>query len=398
MRSDTDGSGVKRRTPLARYLVSIGSVALMTGLRLAVDPVLQGHHPYTFYFAAIAVSAWYSGFWPSVLAIVLSYLAADWFFVPPIYAFDFHDFGLDDFLSLGGFLFSGLVIVFSSRALEIAKRRAEQKQLDLAREIVERERVQKDLERAQEALQNHTNTLEERVEERTAVLRQTIHSLEAVCYHIAHDLRAPLRAMQGFTTLLVRDYAPHLDQTGEDYARRVGEAAHRMDRLIQSLLDYGRLGHQQFSVSKVSLEAQLDGVVASFAAQVLAREAKIQIDRPLPAVRGNPILIEQVLSHLLDNALKFVRNGVAPRIHIWAQTRNGTVRLWIEDNGIGIAPEYRDKIFQAFERLQPDEIQPGTGIGLAIVAKAVQRMKGNVGVESETNKGSRFWVELPLPE
>jgi len=394
-----DRAGVKGRTSLiVRYVVSIASVALITGLRVAADRWLGNHHPYTFFFAAIAVSAWYSGFWPSVLAIVLSYLAADWFFVPPRYALDFHSYGLDDFLSLGGFLLSGLVIAFTTRALEIAKERAEQKQLELAREIVERERVQRDLERAQEALRHHTSTLEERVEERTAILRQTIHSLEAVCYHIAHDLRAPLRAMQGFTTLLVKDYAPHLDQTGEDYARRVGGAAHRMDRLIQSLLDYGRLGHQQFSISKVSLDAQLDAVLAALAGRGITKEAKIEIDRPLPPIRGNPILIEQVLSHLLSNALKFIRKGTAPRVHIKAEKRNEMVRLWIEDNGIGIAPEYRDKIFQVFERLQPDEIHPGTGMGLAIVAKAVQRMKGAVGVESELNHGSRFWVELPLAE
>lgn len=385
---------LRSRPVILRYFVSIVTVAVVAALRLAVDPWLGNHHPYTFFFAAMAVSAWYSGFWPSILAIFLSYIVGDWFFVPPRHTL-FHQYGLDDFLSLGGFLLSGLAIAFTTRALEIAKHRAEQKQLQLQREIEERERIRRDLEHVQEALRQHTNSLEQRVEERTASLRQTIQSLEAVCYHIAHDLRAPLRATQGFTTLLVKDYAPHLDKTGKDYARRVGEAAHRMDRLIQSLLDYGRLGHQHFSIARVSLEAQLDAVIAGLAPQATASGAKIQIDRPLPAIRGNETLVQQVLTHLLNNALKFIPKGVAPQIHIWAEKRNGMARLWIEDKGIGVPAEYRDKIFQLFERLQPDEIQPGTGMGLAIVAKAVQRMKGAVGVESEPNDGSRFWIELP---
>jgi len=385
-----------RKTALARYGVTIASVVICTGIRMAADPILGNQHGYTFYFAAIAISAWFAGFWPAIVATVLSYLAADWFFVPPRYAFDFHNFTADDFLSLGGFLFSALAIAFSIRAVEAERRRTEARREALAREIIERQRVQQQLEEMQQALRDHAANLEQRVEERTANLRQTIQSLEAVCYHIAHDLRAPLRAMQGFTTILVNDYAANLDARGEDYARRVGEAADRMDKLIHSLLDYGRLGHQEFPLHRVNLEAHVDTAVSDLV-QKGKVNADIQLARPIPDVVANAFLIDQVLKQLLANAVTFTGN-VKPRVEIWGERHDSMIRLSVQDNGIGIAPEYQAKIFQLFERLQPNEIVPGTGIGLALVFKAVQRMKGSVGVQSKPGKGSRFWVDLPVAE
>lgn len=385
-----------RDSSLLRYIVSIVSVVMATAVRAAVDKPLGDHHAYTFFFAAIAFTSWYSGFWPSILAIVLSYISADWFFIPPRYAFDFHDFGLDDFISLGGFLVSGLAIAFTSRALHRAKDRSERRQAELAREILERERVQHQLEIVQQQLKQHATTLEQRVEERTSDLKQTIHSLEGVCYHIAHDLRAPLRAMQGFTALLVSDYGGNLDAAGEDYARRVTEAARHMDKLIDSLLVYGRLAHLQFSPSVLDLETHIDKVLAQLSPEVKARRAEIRVERPLPAILGNATLLDHVLVNIIGNAIKFVHEELTPRIQISGERRGHMARLWVKDNGIGIAPEYQGKIFQIFERLQAKEVQPGTGIGLAVVSKAAQRMGGRTGVESKPGKGSQFWVELPL--
>jgi signal transduction histidine kinase len=395
----TPGSGPKRfRDSLVlRYIVSIVCVVLATAVRAAVDGPLKDHHAYTFYFAAIAFTSWYSGFWPSILAIVLSYVSADWFFIPPRHAFDFHEFGLDDFIALGGFLMSGLAIAFTSRALHRAKDRSERRQAELGSEILARKEVQQQLEHAQELLKTHAVTLEQRVEERTADLKQTIHSLEGVCYHIAHDLRAPLRAMQGFTALLVTDYGTHLDPAGEDYARRVADAARHMDKLIESLLLYGRLAHLQFSPKVLDLEAHIENVLDHFSSEIHSRHAEIRIERPLPAILGGATLLDHALLNLIGNALKFVPPEIPPRIAIRAETRGNTVRLWIRDNGIGIPKEYQSKIFQIFERLQSDHhTGPGTGIGLAVVSKAVQRMGGRAGVESQLGHGSDFWIELPL--
>ncbi|MDB6125556.1 MAG: Integral rane sensor signal transduction histidine kinase [Pedosphaera sp.] len=380
-----------------RYIFTFSILALATAIRWSFDAELGDTQAYTFYFAAIAITSWYAGFWPSVVAIVLAYFSAHWFFIHPRYELAFHEYTLDDYISLGGFLFSGLAISFTSRALHTARKRAEAKQQELAREAIERERAQLELQKTQSQLQEHAHMLEQRVEERTANLVQTIHSLEGVCYHIAHDLRAPLRAVQGFTTLLLEEYAPKLDKAGEDYARRAADSANRMDDLIFSLLEYGQLGSMQFPFTAVDLNPLITGILDRQATHIKSRNAQIQIEQPLPVVFGNFELLNQVLDNLIINALKFVPLGTTPHVHISAQKTDNTVRIWIKDNGIGIEPEFQKKIFQIFEQLHDKQKYPGTGIGLALVAKAVQRLKGRVGVESELGKGSRFWVELPLP-
>src|SRR6185312_3185859 len=126
-------------------------------------------------------------------------------------------------------------------------------------------------------------------------------------------------------------------------------------------------------------------------------QADIQIDSPLLPARGNEASLSQCFTNLLDNAVKFVARGTTPRVHIHSESRAKGVRYWIEDNGIGIGPDEKKRLFQMFQRIHT-ETYPGTGIGLAIVRKAVERMGGETGVESEPGKGSRFWVELPAKE
>jgi signal transduction histidine kinase len=134
--------------------------------------------------------------------------------------------------------------------------------------------------------------------------------------------------------------------------------------------------------------------VDQFVASGQAAHAKINIQAPLPKVTGNPTALKQVLENLLANATKFVLPGVVPQVEVFAKERNGWVRVHIKDNGIGIDPQYHERIFRVFERLAGKEY-PGTGIGLAIVQKGVERMGGRAGVESEPGKGSCFWIELP---
>lgn len=251
---------------------------------------------------------------------------------------------------------------------------------------------------AQTQLQEYTTQLEKKVEERTAQLRESLESLEGVLYHVAHDLRAPLRAMASLTTILQQDYPKQLDERGGDYIRRIGQAAHRMDDLVKDLLAYGELSHMHLPLEAVDLAAQLDQVLTAYQDTITARQARVQVQRPLPVVHANATVVNQVLSHLIGNALKFVAEGRQPEIRVWAE-QNHHVRLWVEDNGPGIKPEYQDRIFRIFERLHAQDAYPGTGIGLAIVKKGVERLGGAVGLESAQNKGSRFWVEfLPLAD
>jgi signal transduction histidine kinase len=222
--------------------------------------------------------------------------------------------------------------------------------------------------------------------------------LESFSYSVSHDLRAPLRAMYGNATALLEDCSGSFDEPCRKYAERIISASERMDTLIQDLLAYSRLTREEI----VHLPVELSRVVAEARVQTeeTLREsgAELKIDEPLPAVAGHWPVLVQVVTNLLTNAVKFMAPGVVPRVHIWAERRGSRVRLWVEDNGIGIAPEHRERIFKIFERLHSITTYPGTGIGLAIVRKGIERMGGKTGVESELDKGSRFWIELPGPE
>ncbi|MHC1763521.1 MAG: CHASE domain-containing protein [Verrucomicrobiia bacterium] len=258
-------------------------------------------------------------------------------------------------------------------------------------EIAERRRVE-------EQIHQLNQELEERVRRRTQALEESNQHLEAFTYTVAHDLRAPLRAMQGFSQALIEDYAGRLDATGRDYVLRITNAAQRMDGLIQDLLAYSRLSRTQLKTEAVDLELVLDRVLMTFASEIRGKHALIEVGRPLPAVWAHPSTLEHVLANLVSNALKFVNPGTAPRVRILAEERGGAVCLSVIDQGIGVDPQYHERIFGVFERLHGPETFPGTGIGLAIVRKGVERMGGRVGVESQPGHGSKFWVKLRAPQ
>ena len=222
--------------------------------------------------------------------------------------------------------------------------------------------------------------------------------LDAFSYSISHDLRAPLRAMQGFADALLEDYGARLDATGHDYAKRVVAASRQMDALIQDLLAYSRLVRAEISVEPVSLETVVDEACGGVEMELKECEGEIAIDRPLGRALAHRAVLGQVVINLLTNAIKFTRPDTPPRVRVRSERAGGRVRLWVEDNGIGIAPEHRERIFRAFERLHGVQQYPGTGIGLAIVQKAATRLGGQAGVESEPGAGSRFWVDLAEAE
>jgi two-component system, OmpR family, sensor kinase len=308
-------------------------------------------------------------------------------------------------LLAGGLMLSGAMF-YLTRAEGRARRAAENAAAQLqVSEVALRE--------SEERLRRYATELEHRVAERTANLAQSIQSLEGVLYHVAHDLRAPLRSMASFTNILLEEYGPRLDARGHDYARRVSNAAQRMDRLVQDLLAFGRLAHVAVPVSRVNLEAEVNSVLSRFSEEIARRGATVEVRAPLPPVKANAGILAQALSNLLSNGLKFVPPETRPHLRIYAEQKiadvdnsggksggalpsgEAFVRLWIEDNGIGIAPEYHERIFRMFERLHAVDAYPGTGIGLAIVRKGLERMNGRVGVESSGSGGSRFWLDLP---
>ena len=243
--------------------------------------------------------------------------------------------------------------------------------------------------------QSHAQ-LEAQVAERTAALQDSLQELEAFSYTVSHDLRAPLRAMQGFAQALQEDYDGALDDTGRDYARRVVEASKRMDVLIQDLLGYSRLSREQLSLGSVNVDSVLEEVARIVEGELKTRGGTLEIAAPLGRVHGNARLLHQVLMNLVGNAIKFVPAGRAPVVRVRTEAHDGVRRVWVEDNGIGIEAEHQQRIFRVFERLHGGETYPGTGIGLAIVRRGAERMGGAAGVESTPGQGSRFWVDLPI--
>ncbi len=261
--------------------------------------------------------------------------------------------------------------------------------------------------RLQQQLKRYTIELEERITERTQELQAINAELEAFSYTVSHDLRAPLRAMQGFANALVEDCGSQLDPIGLDYTQRITTAAQRLDKMIQDLLEYSRLGRLEFPLKSISLDFIVSEVL--FQLQELIKNTNTQIKVaekgviPLPEVLGHRATLMQVVSNLIANAIKFVPETVQPQIQVWAEERkdvNGStwIRLWIEDNGIGIESEYQEKIFLVFERLHGREHYHGSGIGLALVRKGMERLGGRSGVESSLHQGSRFWIEAQKVE
>jgi len=245
----------------------------------------------------------------------------------------------------------------------------------------------------------HVRSSQERLEEgvraRTAELQERNADLEAFGYSLAHDLRAPLRAMEGFSQILREEYGPQLDATGRHYTEVIAAAAGTMARMIHDLLAYSRLAREELPLRRLELAAIMRRATEQVAADVSERGGQVIIDDGLPEAVGHSATLVQVFANLIANGVKFVPNGRTPAVRVRGERSAGLVKIWVEDNGIGIKAEHQERIFGVFQRLHGVEEFPGTGIGLAIVKKGVERMGGKVGVDSNLGEGSRFWVELP---
>jgi signal transduction histidine kinase len=282
------------------------------------------------------------------------------------------------------------------RSVEVAlrSRRRQYQMRDLLHEE-ERERrdllqTQVTLEKAQSELRQHAATLEKTMAETTHANEQ----LEAFVYSIAHDLRGPLRSMTGFSHLLVEDHAAQLDDHGKQLLHRIRRSAEFMDTLLLDLLAYGCTARAEIDLKSVPLQKAWEIAVMQCSPQIEQSRARVETVEPLAAVIGHEATLGQCLANLLSNALKFVAPGVQPHIRFWTEVRGDWVRLWVEDNGIGIPDDQRERAFRLFERPHGTRY-PGTGVGLPIVRKGIERMRGKVGVNSKPGEGSQFWIELP---
>jgi len=285
---------------------------------------------------------------------------------------------------------------------------------------------EKTLAEAKERLHEHATQLESKVEERTARLYETISQLESFSYSIAHDLRAPIRALKGYCEVLTEDHWAELSKGGQSIVAKLARSSQRLDELTRDLLKFSRLSLEAMEWTTVDLDEVIHDIRAlnpTLTPDVLT------VKGPLGVVLGQRTFVHQCFSNLFDNALKFARAGYPIQIIVRSEptlagqeqavlasskapfnpatstderangvfqagkflTDGSCLRVWVEDNGVGIPPEAHQKIFGIFERAS-DQTTEGTGIGLAIVARAMQRMQGACGVDSHVNEGSRFWL------
>lgn len=257
----------------------------------------------------------------------------------------------------------------------------------MARDVSERRR-------ADRIAAEHRAALERAVAERTAELQHTIEQLEQFSYTVSHDLRGPVRAMHGYARILQEEFAGAASAEAAHYTERILRASERMDRLIADVLAYSRVATVPLEQGTVNTQALVQDIIAHLPEES-TRGAEITIESALPPVAAHEALLGQALGNLIGNALKFVAPGTPPRVRIWAVPRDSRVRLFVADNGIGIDEPFRRKIFGMFERGPGVNGYEGTGIGLAIVKKSVERLGGTIGFEPHPGGGTVFWIELP---
>jgi PAS domain S-box-containing protein len=258
-------------------------------------------------------------------------------------------------------------------------------------DITERKNAEEALQQAQHSLQAHASTLEQTVAERTTQLREKIGELEAFSYSVSHDMRQPLRSMQGYATILLDELGATLDKEPRRYLERIKFSSNRLDRLIQDVLTYSKATRSEGELMPIELAPLVRDIVETYPA---LRSVDIEVKVGEGVVLGYEVALTQCISNLLGNAVKFIPPGEKPVVKVWSELNDSFIRLLVKDNGIGIAPADQQRIFDIFARVHGDETYDGTGIGLSIVKKAAEKMGGRVGLESDLGKGSLFWMDL----
>jgi PAS domain S-box-containing protein len=481
------------RSSLLRYGSAALGIALAVWARLLLDPMLGNHFPFATLFFAVLLTAWYGGFGPALVAVLIGALAADYFLIPLRGSFRVE--GRDQLLGIVLYLTVGFGIAMLGGVMQAARRKAEasaeaarhqavlikesEERVNLALESAQMGSWDLDLvhdtavrslrhdqifgypslrpewgseiflahvlpedrelvkERFQEAFatgqfdmecrilwpdqsvhwiaaQGHVYYSEKRepvrmmgvvrdvserkraeqvLAERSAQLEAANQELEAFAYSVSHDLRAPLRAIDGFSQVLLEDHGERLEDSGRDALVRVRAGAGRMSRLIDDLLKLSLVTRAELQRARVDLSEMARGVVAELARREPDRHVDTRIADGV-VIQGDPSLLRLVLENLLGNAFKFTSKTGEARVEFGVERQNGAQVYYVRDNGAGFDAAYADKLFGAFQRLHSEAEFPGTGIGLATVQRIVHRHGGRVWAEGAVDGGATFRFTL----
>lgn len=251
------------------------------------------------------------------------------------------------------------------------------------------------LEEAERKARDLNRELEQRVEQQARELALANRELETFTYTVSHDLKAPLRGIDGYSRLLLEDYGAKLDQEGRTFLHNIRDGVDRMGQLIDDLLTYSRMERRVMHTDQVDLAGLVTQIINERRRDIDESHAEVSLSVDVPDLRADVDGLRLALRNLVDNALKFRRPNHAAKIAIRARNLPGSTEIDIEDNGIGFDMRFHDRIFDIFQRLHRAEEFPGTGIGLAIVHKALQRMGGSVHAHSRPGQGSTFTLEIP---
>jgi signal transduction histidine kinase len=375
-----DRESQRIRSPVLRYGFSIVSVAIGLGLALTFQYYQFRDVELPVLALSIALTTWYAGTGPAVLAIVLATACFNYFFAEPIYSFAVSSRDLPYF-----FVFLAWAVIVASFAA--VRRRIE----DSLRQA--RDHLQVEVEQRKQR-ENEVRKLNQELAKRATELETSNNELESFAYSVSHDLRAPLRHVVGYSELLQKQASSLLDEKSRRYTRTILESAKRMGNLIDDLLAFSRIGRAETKKTLVSLDQLVKDAVAETRLDTGGRDIVWKI-HPLPVCYGDRSMLRLVIGNLLSNAVKFTRMRAQAEVEIGCADGEDEVEVFVRDNGAGFDMQYVDKLFGVFQRLHLPEEFEGTGIGLATVRRIIHRHGGEVRAEGGVDQGATFYFSLP---
>jgi signal transduction histidine kinase len=380
-----------RRSAAERYGFAAAAVTIAFLSRLAFHSFLGERLPFASFMFAVVLTAWYSGFIPSLLAVFAGYCLAAWFFLPPADSLTLNT--QTHIISAFSYIVLGLTSVIFGRAMHLARERADANALEALGHLKKLEAEVTERRRAEDEIRRLNAELEKRVDQRTAELVDTNRELESFTYSVSHDLRAPLRHMDGYAQLLEEEYGAKLPEEGRDFTHRIRQASQNMGRLVDDLLNLSRVGKKELACQQVELRPLIQDIVKELNEEAPQRRINWKIDA-LPSVECDAGLMKLAFTNLLANSVKYTRGREEARIEVGQMADNSEPVFFVRDNGVGFNMKYVSKLFGVFQRLHRSEEFEGTGVGLATVARVVHKHGGRVWAEGKIGEGATFYLTL----